>query len=254
MRIKIIGHIILSVVLSGVIPAIVMFGYLGLSDTEIDIGSPTYNAVWGSSLFIVGAALIAQWHRRVSISKRLLSFVVVGVIIAFFALLNSLLSLEVVLLYALSQAALVGQLVMLGTIETPWPIPVVRLWRGEIGMARTYWIWCTMVLGSISVILSAILLEVYHFTGSSFLIALRVAVSLVFSCFLVVSLWRSARNNKGPRRWRFLARTACVLFGIFALTNLGGLLAEVPFFKATNAGDPTLVDEMAKSYFRGQAR
>jgi hypothetical protein len=256
---KITGHVILSVVLvAGLISAAIV-GLLFLFEISLNPESPAFKAAISPASFIVLGVLIAQWHRRVSISRRLLSFVFVCAASTIFVLPAALLQIPQPYDYwlgsivmAMLMAAVVAQLVILGTIGTPWPIPIVRLWRGEIGLARAYWVWLSLVVATVLIIFNTILQVFYDLTGSSFIIALKVAFGLIAVFFMMVSIWRSARNYEGPRPWRVLARTACVLFGIFAVINLGGLLAEVPFFKATN--DPRMLDVMIKSHLSNQAQ
>jgi hypothetical protein len=246
---KTIGHVFLSVVLT-----VQIMGAAGvLFEILPDLESPVYNAALTANTSIWFGALIAQWNRRVSIRKRLLSFAIVCAACTIFALLVALLDIPVrsdyglqVLLMAMCCVALVGQLVMLGTIETPWPIPFVRLWRGEIGLARTYWVWFGLVSLSLTLFLDAIVWALYDLTGSSFIIALNAAFILPATSFSVVSIWRSVRNYQGPRRWRVLARASCVLYGVYAVGIVGGLLAKLQFVEAF-AGDYRMLDEMLQS-------
>jgi len=229
---------------------VVLTVLIWLFNISPDPETPASQAVTTASMFIVVGALIAQWHRRVSIRKRLLSFVIVCAACTIFALPVALLQLPVRsdyglqdLLTGMCMAALVGELVILGTINTPWPIPIVRIWRGEIGLARTYWVWCFLVGSTGMQIFYAIILALYDLTGSSFIIALRAALTLLLTSLIVVSTWRSARNYQGPRRWRVLARASCFLLGIYVVSILGGLLAEVPYAKVLT-GDSRMLDEM----------
>jgi len=253
---KVIGHVILSVVLTALIFVVLFILVLSLFHT-IDLESPAVVAVNTAASAILVGALIAQWHRRVSIRKRLLSFAIVCAACTVFVLPVALLQLPVrsdyglqVLLAGMCIAPLVGQLVMLGTIEIPWPIPIVRLWRGEIDLARTFWVWFGLVVMLLAAIFYAILYALQDLTGSSFSGApLRGAIELVVTCFMVVTMWRSARNYQGPRRWRVLGRVTSVLFGVYGVMILGGLFAEVPLVKALT-GDFRIFDEMRAGLFQ----
>ena len=205
---------------------------------------------------LAGGALIAQWHRRVSIGTRLRSFAVVCAAIVPLALAFVLLpiSLAFTLGMVLVYAGITGALITLKTIDFPWPIPLARIWRGEIGLAKTYWVWIMLVGTSILWTMMLISQLLYEFTGALFIVALKMAFSLIFSVVLVVSVWRSARNYEGPWRWRVLARVACVLSGVLAVVNLGGLLGEVPFFKAVAIGDQNTANEMMRSFFGIKSR
>jgi hypothetical protein len=249
---KTIGHIVLSVVLTVLIYA-VTFGLLVTFADDSISGPPSLANMALSSVasFIVIGALIAQWHRRVSIGRRLLSFIV-------FCALSMLSALSVLLppmymfwgVSAAGMVAIVASLVTLGTIDFPWPIPIARLWRGEIGLAPTFWLWISCIGAIVIFIFTAIAQLFYEFTGSFFVVALKVALSLIFMIFAVVSLWRSARNYKGPRRWRMLARSVCVIYGISVVVNLTGMLGEVPFFKAAAVGDQSYFNSIFETKSR----
>jgi hypothetical protein len=255
---KVIGHVFLSVVLMLLIFAAVFGTFFFFAGDSLSGPEPSPPLIAAGSFagFLTLGVLIAQWHRRVSIRRRLLSVVFGCAIITSFALLGLLLPAAYVsmVLTTAATTAVIASLITLGTIEFPWPIPFATIWRGELGLARTYWVWNTLVIATVMYILTIILQLFYAFTGSFFIIALKLALSLLLSTFMVVSIWRSAGNYKGPRRWRALARATCIIFGIVAVINLGGLLGEVPLFKAVAAGDQASLDAMIKSLLGKEAQ
>jgi hypothetical protein len=229
---KIIGHVILSVILVTLV---------GVAIFAI-IGPPNPTDAKGTVLFYsVGVgALIAQWHRRTPIGRRFLSFLIFCVVVA---ILN-VPDLWIPGPYGGAWAnvtvflAIIVQLTFLGTIVWPlWPIPFGRLWRGEIDLPQTYWVWITLVGSFVFTVINTALQLLYDFARSPFIPALKVALGIVVVAFYMTSVWRSARNYKGPRRWRILARVTVVGFAILTLVNLGGLLMDAPYFKLVATGD-----------------
>src|SRR5262249_37976453 len=148
-------------------------------------------------------------HRRTTIGRRFLSFLIFCVVVA---VLN-VPSLWIPEPYDGAWAgvtailAIIVQLKFLGTIVGPlWPIPFERLWRGEIDLPQTFWVWITLGGGVVYAIINAVSQLFYDFTRSPFIPALRMAFWIILVVFYLTSIWRSARNYKGPRRWRILAR------------------------------------------------
>jgi hypothetical protein len=186
------------------------------------------------------AALIAQWHRRTPIGRRFLSFLIFCVVVAILNVPDLWIPEPYDGLWASATGllAVIVQLAFLGTIVWPlWPIPFGRLWRGEIDLPQTYWVWITLVGSFVLTVFGIVSQLLYDFARSPFIPALKVAFGIVVVAFYVTSVWRSARNYKGPRRWRILARVTAVGFAIMALVNLGGLLMDVPYFKLVATGD-----------------
>ena len=78
-----------------------------------------------------------------------------------------------------------------------------RLWRGEIPLIDTYWIWgvaCNLIL--VIVVQVTKPPPLINFILFPFLIAYRV--------FTWVAIWRSSGHYAGPRYWAGLARLAVV--------------------------------------------
>jgi len=85
-----------------------------------------------------------------------------------------------------------------------------RIWRGELGLAETFWLYGVLALVAL------------HFVGQFAIVELAlwgaqsiVALGLVFLTFaggyqvlVSVGVWRSAARYTGPRVWAFAARAA----------------------------------------------
>ena len=81
------------------------------------------------------------------------------------------------------------------------------LWRGEIGLAITYWVF--WVLGSCVIYMIAGALTAAITSGVVLVLGRLTAVS--YAVFVSVAIWRSAGLYQGPRLWAVLARVAVVL-------------------------------------------
>jgi len=88
---------------------------------------------------------------------------------------------------------------------------VKRLWRGEVSLARTYWVYGVAVNIFIqsSVLLLSVLVESMPVLAFSLLG--MIAFSLVYMVFISVAIWRSSNRYQGNRAWAFLAKAAVVL-------------------------------------------
>lgn len=92
-----------------------------------------------------------------------------------------------------------------------------RLWRGEIPLPETYWIW-GVAFSLIQGILVHFIPRVIDVMLLPFLTA--------YSAFIWVATWRSSGRYAGPRIWAELARLAVVVgIGMALLTILRLLVA-----------------------------
>jgi alpha/beta superfamily hydrolase len=97
---------------------------------------------------------------------------------------------------------------------------LAKLWRGEIGLAITYWLWGVLIVG-LGIGIAGLVAAAAAGSGAVFLIWLVLYV--VSLGFVVVAIWRSAGHYTGPRIWVWLARIVCVL----AVFRLLGTPAEI---------------------------
>jgi len=88
---------------------------------------------------------------------------------------------------------------------------LARLWRGEIGLARTYWLWGALIGGGIGAILGASSGIIGALTHSRLPFAVNQAFFIIWTPFISVAVWRSAGNYKGRAIWKVLARIGAVL-------------------------------------------
>jgi hypothetical protein len=87
---------------------------------------------------------------------------------------------------------------------------LAQLWRGEVGLAQTYWLW-NLLLGVIlfASVFPAVFLAMA--IGSRLPIFLWLALVPIQGVFMMVAVWRSAGNYQGPQVWRNLARVGCAI-------------------------------------------
>jgi hypothetical protein len=125
----------------------------------------------------------------------------------------------------------IGALVKLGTIGLPWPLPVHQLWRGEVGLARTYWVWYMLVVIPLFSLLLRTGIAVNYATGSPFMSEVAAGLGLIASLFFAVAIWQSANYYKGPTTNKVLARAASILTVVWTVFFLTGLIANFTWLK-----------------------
>lgn len=96
---------------------------------------------------------------------------------------------------------------------------IKTVWRGDAGLATTYWIWGTLV----GLLLGAAGLLVGE-TGSAFLAILYLAFIVIYFIWVSVGVWRSAGKYQGKRIWSTLARIGVVIGSARSLLELGPLM------------------------------
>jgi len=135
---------------------------------------------------------------------------------------------------------------------------VKRLWRGELPLATTYWVFGVLISG-IGVRLGWVAIERNSFflarTGYvAVVIYSFVLVSTLYGLLISVATWRSANNYTGPRHWRILAKAGVVLGLILTAAVVGEALRSDDFKPDTmsdtaemlNKSLPTMVDSITE--------
>jgi hypothetical protein len=84
---------------------------------------------------------------------------------------------------------------------------LARLWRGEISLPVTFWLWG--VLGNRLVF--AAVAPVFEGARNPVVILGAFAGYLAYAALVSVAVWRSARRYTGPRVWRDSARLSVAL-------------------------------------------
>ncbi len=98
---------------------------------------------------------------------------------------------------------------------------VVALWRGQVPLARTAWIYGGVLL--IALLSPVILLTAVKspWIHSPLMIPLCL-FALAYAAFIAVAIWRSANNYGGWVAWRALAKGSVVVVFMQTAAQLAG--------------------------------
>lgn len=98
---------------------------------------------------------------------------------------------------------------------------VVALWRGQVPLARTAWLYGGVLLVAIVspvLLLTALKSPLIH---SPLILPLCLFV-LLYATFIAVAIWRSANNYGGSVAWRALAKGSVVVVFMQTAVQLAG--------------------------------
>lgn len=87
---------------------------------------------------------------------------------------------------------------------------VSALWRGDIPLAKTGWVYGALGLG----LLTCVLLYVVNLHLPRAYVPITIGLSssiLGYSAFIAVAIWRSASKYNGHAGWRWLAKGSILL-------------------------------------------
>ncbi len=95
---------------------------------------------------------------------------------------------------------------------------VAALWRGQVPLGKTGWLY-----GLIGLLLLIVPLTLISSLGlgpstRELMLALSVA-TLLYAAFIAVAIWRAAGNYQGRRAWRLLAKGSVVFVGLQAVVG-----------------------------------
>ena len=99
---------------------------------------------------------------------------------------------------------------------------VTALWRGEVPLARTGWLYG--LIGMIVLIAPLMLISGLGLAPAAMPLLLPLGVAtLVYAAFMAVAVWRSAGNYRGRHAWRWLAKGSvlCVALQVIAGVAVG---------------------------------
>jgi hypothetical protein len=111
--------------------------------------------------------------------------------------------------------------------EFPKPAMIIQLWRGEIPLWKTFWLFGMgggLVLGLPIFSAMLALTDVPDDTTASIFLA-ALSFLLVYLIWVFVGIWRAANRYSGEKAWAVLAKIAAVA-GTF---NIGLLMVSVLF-------------------------
>ena len=101
---------------------------------------------------------------------------------------------------------------MLATKSTHDPVIefVVKLYRGEFGLYKTFW--------AIGFPVSLFFTLISQGVTNTAVLAIIFVVYTLIEIIIISGIWRSASNYKGNRLWSYLAYSACILGGLMILS------------------------------------
>jgi hypothetical protein len=93
---------------------------------------------------------------------------------------------------------------------------VLRLWRGEVAMARVFWEYAIAFGTLLNLITTGLAFAAYLTTGSALLTVVIFFLPLPYNVLIVVAVWRSANRYHGRPVWATLARIGVVAWAMIA--------------------------------------
>jgi hypothetical protein len=92
---------------------------------------------------------------------------------------------------------------------------VIRLWRGEVGMARVFWEYA-IAFGTLANLITTGAALAVLLAGFPVLAVAVFFLPLPYNVLIVVAVWRSADRYRGPPIWATLARVVVILWATIA--------------------------------------
>ena len=94
---------------------------------------------------------------------------------------------------------------------------IVRLWQGEIGLARAFWEYA-IVFGTFAHVLTTALAYGAYVAGAPLWVAAAMFfLAAPYTLLATVGVWRSAERYRGPAKWAHAARIAVVVWAIASI-------------------------------------
>ncbi len=95
---------------------------------------------------------------------------------------------------------------------------VAALWRGQIPLGKTGWLYGLTGLLLLIVPLTLISSLGFRHSMRELILALSVA-TLLYAAFMAVAIWRAAGNYQGRRAWRLLAKGSVAFVALQAVVG-----------------------------------
>jgi len=133
---------------------------------------------------------------------------------------------------------------------------VKQLWRGEVPLVRTYWIFGALVM--VCVNFAWVVIEFNYarilVSFGQYPIWILLVAQYTYFPFIYVAIWKSANKYAGPRHWSVLAKIAV---GVSALSLIVGAIKEyesatkinlVEQADVLNRSLPIMIDDVTQAY------
>ena len=118
-----------------------------------------------------------------------------------------------------------------GYAEASTPLPLVRaLWRGDVSLAKTYWLFGVVVGVCYAMVFAYIEYQSSGLSeglGPAFIIALMLSY-FIYAIFINIAIWRSANKYRGPKHWAILAKVMVLVSWAALIKEAWQLYSVVP--------------------------
>jgi hypothetical protein len=124
---------------------------------------------------------------------------------------------------------------------------VARLWRGDVSLAKTYWIFGVLVGVALRLLSPAVTYEVMSHARLMSAFDIRAllygwaAIVIIYSVFILIAIWRSANKyrvlNPASKGNATLAQIACVLGAVSIIISLVGTFSTDENILASGGGE-----------------
>ena len=104
------------------------------------------------------------------------------------------------------------------------------LWRGNVSLAKTYWLFGVVVGVCYAIVFAYIDYQSSGLSeglGPAFIIALMLSYFL-YVIFINIAIWRSASKYRGPRHWAILAKVMVLVSWAALIREAWQLYSIVP--------------------------
>ncbi len=98
---------------------------------------------------------------------------------------------------------------------------LVRLWNGDVGLAKIYWLW-----GVVAAFIWGVAFFVIKPVPGSTSVKLLVFLMAAYFVFVYVGIWRAAKKYQGKKIWATLAKFAVVIGVLITVLPLLAVVVE----------------------------
>ena len=122
---------------------------------------------------------------------------------------------------------------------------VVRLFKGDVSLPITYWVFGVLINGVVLGALVNAVELIYPYTDDTGALLARTFYWLIIACtiFMFIAIWRSAGKHRGKAIWKWLARITVVLGVVFVVGNPRTNFALLEDLRLIKQKLPTMIDE-----------
>lgn len=118
-----------------------------------------------------------------------------------------------------------------GRVERDPSTPLVKaLWRGDVSLVKTYWLFGVLVGVCYFMVFAYIEYQSSGLSeglGPAFIIGLMVSYFL-YVMFINIAIWRSASKYRGPKYWAILAKVMVLVSWAALIREAWELYSVVP--------------------------